>query len=89
MGEVAGRLADLTVITSDNPRDEEPEAILADIRRGIRRTAGKYLEISDRKEAIAWVIGQGRPGDMIVLAGKGHEDYQLIRGRSIPWMKGC
>ena len=84
MGEISGRLADLTVITSDNPRDEEPEAIIADIREGIRKTAGRYVEIPDRREAVAWTIGQGKPGDILVLAGKGHEDYQLIRGKKYP-----
>lgn len=80
MGEVSGRLADLTVITSDNPRFEEPQAIIDDIRTGIEKTDGKYIEIIDRKEAIRYVIEHGQPGDVIVLAGKGHEDYQEIRG---------
>lgn len=80
MGEVAGRLADFTIITSDNPRFEEPEAIIADIVTGISRTMGAYIAIPDRKEAIAYAIAHGRPGDIIVLAGKGHEDYQEIKG---------
>lgn len=80
MGEVSGRLADLTVITSDNPRFEEPQAIIDDIKTGIGRTDGKYVEIADRKEAIRYAIANGRPGDVIVLAGKGHEDYQEIGG---------
>lgn len=84
MGEVSGKLADLTVITSDNPRNEEPEDIIADIRMGIERTSGKYVEICDRKEAIAYVIHNGQPGDVIVLAGKGHEDYQEIKGHKYP-----
>lgn len=84
MGEVSGRLADLTVITSDNPRDEEPQAIIDDIKIGIQKTDGKFVEIADRKEAIAYVIHNGEPGDIIVLAGKGHEDYQEIRGRKYP-----
>lgn len=84
MGEVSGRLADLTVITSDNPRKEKPEAIIADIKTGIEKTAGKYVEIIDRREAIAFVICYGRPGDVIVLAGKGHEDYQEIEGVKYP-----
>ena len=81
MGEVSGRLADLTIITSDNPRDEEPQAIIDDIKIGISKTAGHYVEIADRKEAIAYAIRHGQPGDIIVLAGKGHEDYQEIRGK--------
>lgn len=84
MGEVSGKLADLTVITSDNPRNEEPQAIIDDIKVGISKTDGKYVEIIDRKEAIAYVIRHGRPGDVIVLAGKGHEDYQEIKGKKYP-----
>ena len=84
MGEVSGKLADLTVITSDNPRFEEPLDIIADIKTGIEKTAGKYIEIPDRKEAIAYVIAHGEPGDVIVLAGKGHEDYQEIKGVHYP-----
>lgn len=84
MGEVSGKLADLTVITSDNPRNEEPQAIIDDIKVGISKTDGKYVEIIDRKEAIAYVIHHGQPGDVIVLAGKGHEDYQEIKGKKYP-----
>ena len=84
MGEVSGRLADLTIITSDNPRFEEPQAIIEDIKVGISKTDGKYVEICDRKEAIAYAIANGEPGDIIVLAGKGHEDYQEIKGVKYP-----
>lgn len=84
MGEVSGRLADLTIITSDNPRDEEPQAIIDDIKQGIAKTDGEYIEIIDRKEAIRYAIRHGRPGDVIVLAGKGHEDYQEIKGKKYP-----
>lgn len=84
MGEVSGRLADLTIITSDNPRDEEPQAIIDDIKVGIGKTEGKYVEILDRKEAIAYAIHHGEEGDVIVLAGKGHEDYQEIKGKKYP-----
>ncbi len=84
MGEVSGRLADLTIITSDNPRTEEPQAIIDDIKAGIDRTDGRYVEICDRKEAIAYAIAHGEPGDIIVLAGKGHEDYQEINGVKYP-----
>lgn len=84
MGEASGRLADLTIITSDNPRFENPEDIIADIRTGIKKTDGKYVEIPDRKEAIAYAIHHGQPGDVIVLAGKGHEDYQEIEGKKYP-----
>ena len=84
MGEVSGRLADLSIITSDNPRFEEPQDIINDIKIGIGRTDGKYVEICDRKEAIRYAIANGQPGDVIVLAGKGHEDYQEIRGVKHP-----
>ncbi|MBP3604924.1 MAG: UDP-N-acetylmuramoyl-L-alanyl-D-glutamate--2,6-diaminopimelate ligase [Lachnospiraceae bacterium] len=84
MGEVSGRLADLTIITSDNPRFEEPLAIMEDIKTGISKTEGAYVEICDRKEAIAYAIANGQPGDIIVLAGKGHEDYQEIKGVKYP-----
>ncbi|MCI8489205.1 MAG: UDP-N-acetylmuramoyl-L-alanyl-D-glutamate--2,6-diaminopimelate ligase [Lachnospiraceae bacterium] len=84
MGEVSGNMADLTIITSDNPRDEEPQAIIDDIKTGIHKTNGRYVEIIDRKEAIRYAITHGEPGDVIVLAGKGHEDYQEIRGVKYP-----
>lgn len=84
MGEVSGRLADLTVITSDNPRFEEPQDIIEDIKIGMKRTKGSYVEICDRREAIAHVISHAEDGDLIVLAGKGHEDYQEIKGKKYP-----
>jgi len=84
MGEVAGKMANLTIITSDNPRYENPEEIIDDIVTGISRTAGKFVRISDRREAIAWAIHNARPGDIVVLAGKGHEDYQEINGKKYP-----
>lgn len=84
MGEASGRLADFTIITSDNPRYEEPQAIIEDIKTGIEKTDGKYMEICDRKEAIAYAISHAREGDLIVLAGKGHEDYQEIKGVKYP-----
>ena len=84
MGEVSGRLADFTIITSDNPRFEEPLDIIADIVIGIEKTDGEYIKIPDRKEAIKYAIENGRKGDIIVLAGKGHEDYQEIKGVKYP-----
>lgn len=84
MGEVSGKLSDFTIITSDNPRFEDPEAIMKDIETGIKKTDGKYIMIEDRKEAIRYAIGHGQKGDVIVLAGKGHEDYQEIRGKKYP-----
>ena len=84
MGEVSGRYADLTIITSDNPRDEDPMDIIADIRTGVQKTEGEYLEIPDRREAIRYAMEHGDDGDIIVLAGKGHEDYQEIKGVKYP-----
>lgn len=80
MGEVSGRLADFTIITSDNPRFEEPQEIINDIITGMKKTDGKYIDICDRGEAIKYAIAHGRPGDVIVIAGKGHETYQEIKG---------
>ena len=77
---MAGRLSDFTIITSDNPRFEEPQAIIDDIIVGMEKTEGKYVAICDRKEAIRYAIENGRPGDVIILAGKGHETYQEIKG---------
>ncbi|HCR41516.1 MAG TPA: UDP-N-acetylmuramoyl-L-alanyl-D-glutamate--2,6-diaminopimelate ligase [Lachnospiraceae bacterium] len=80
MGEVSSNLADLTVVTSDNPRFEEPQDIINDILVGVKRGPGKYVEIIDRKQAIKYCIEHAEEGDVIVLAGKGHEDYQEIKG---------
>ena len=80
MGEVSGKLSDFTIITSDNPRDEEPLDIIKDIKIGMSKTDGDFIEIPDRKEAIRYAIMNGKSGDVIVLAGKGHEDYQEIKG---------
>ncbi len=84
MGEVSGRLADLTVITSDNPRFEEPADIMEDIKTGIEKTSGQYVMIENRKDAIKYCIDNAKMGDVIVLAGKGHEDYQEIKGKKYP-----
>lgn len=80
MGEVSSKLADLTVVTSDNPRNEDPMAIIEDILLGVHKADGKYVTIPDRKEAIAYCMKNAQDGDIIVLAGKGHEDYQEIKG---------
>lgn len=84
MGEVSSRLADLTVVTSDNPRDESPKAIMDDIITGVKRENGKYIAIEDRKEAIRYCMEHAEDGDVVVLAGKGHEDYQEICGKKYP-----
>ena len=81
MGEVSSRLAGLTIITSDNPRNEEPEAIIEDIVTGVEKAGGEYIKITGRPEAIRYAIENAKRGDVIVLAGKGHEDYQEIKGQ--------
>ena len=85
MGETSGRLADLTVVTTDNPRDEEPWAIIEDIVSGLKETKGKYRVIVDRKEAIQYCLLEGKAGDLVILAGKGHENYQEIKGVKYPF----
>ncbi len=84
MGETSGRLADLSIVTSDNPRYEEPDAIIDDILTGMRRTNGRYVRIPDRWEAIAYALKIARSGDIVLLAGKGHEMYQEICGKKYP-----
>ncbi len=84
MGEVSSKLADLTIVTSDNPRYEEPMDIIEDILTGVKKADGAYVTIPDRKEAIAYSIANAKDGDVIILAGKGHEDYQEIRGVKHP-----
>lgn len=84
MGEVSARLADFTVVTSDNPRFEQPIAIINDILVGVKKIGGKYVAIPDRKEAIAYCMANAKEGDVVVLAGKGHEDYQEIKGKKYP-----
>lgn len=78
MGEIAARCADFVIVTSDNPRTEEPEAIIEDILVGLEGAKTPKKVITDRREAIAWAIDHHKPGDVIVLAGKGHETYQII-----------
>ncbi len=80
MGEISSKLSDLTVVTSDNPRNEEPQDILNDIITGVKKGPGKFIAIIDRKEAIRYCIQNAQKGDVIILAGKGHEDYQEIKG---------
>lgn len=84
MGEISSRYADLTVVTSDNPRFEEPEAIIEDILTGVKRADGAYVTVPDRKEAIRYALLNAQDEDVIVLAGKGHEDYQEIKGVKYP-----
>ena len=78
MGEVAGRHSDLVIVTSDNPRTENPLKIIQEIEIGLKETDCPYLEISDRREAIHQAIRRAKPGDVVLIAGKGHETYQII-----------
>ncbi|MBN1504232.1 MAG: UDP-N-acetylmuramoyl-L-alanyl-D-glutamate--2,6-diaminopimelate ligase [Candidatus Eisenbacteria bacterium] len=78
MGAVSGSLADLTVITSDNPRSEEPLSIIAQIEEGVKRAGGRYAVLPDRREAIRTALAGAGQGDSVVIAGKGHEDYQIV-----------
>lgn len=80
MGEVSSNLADLTVVTSDNPRNEEPMDIIQDILIGVHKGPGEYVTIPDRKEAIRYCMEHAGKDDIVILAGKGHEDYQEIKG---------
>lgn len=86
MGEIGGRMADFCIITADNSRYEKVEDIIADIRGSIEKTGGSYIEIPDRREAIAYSITHAEPGDMIAVIGKGHEDYQEIEGVRYPFL---
>jgi UDP-N-acetylmuramoyl-L-alanyl-D-glutamate--2,6-diaminopimelate ligase len=85
MGEIAGRLADYCVLTSDNPRNEEPMEILSEIEEGIRPTGCEYIVIENRRAAIKHALEIAEAGDVIVLAGKGHETYQEIKGIKHPF----
>ena len=80
MGRIAGQYADVAVLTSDNPRNEDPQTILEMVEEGIRSVGNNYLVEIDREKAIRLAIGMASSGDIVLLAGKGHEDYQIIRG---------
>jgi UDP-N-acetylmuramoyl-L-alanyl-D-glutamate--2,6-diaminopimelate ligase len=82
MGEAAGSLSDVVILTSDNPRMEDPEQILCDAEEGIRKTGKPYRKIADRSDAIHEAISEAQTGDLVLIAGKGHEDYQII-GREV------
>ncbi len=83
MGAISGNIADFTIITSDNPRTEEPERIINDIEVGVQKTNGKYIKITDRKQAIKFALENAQDGDIIILAGKGHETYQQFKDKTI------
>jgi UDP-N-acetylmuramoyl-L-alanyl-D-glutamate--2,6-diaminopimelate ligase len=83
MGEAAGTLCDFTVLTSDNPRSEDPLRIISDAVVGLQRTGKPYVAEVDREKAIRRVLGEAREGDVVVLAGKGHETYQVLKDQTI------
>jgi UDP-N-acetylmuramoyl-L-alanyl-D-glutamate--2,6-diaminopimelate ligase len=85
MGEVAGRLSDRVILTSDNPRSEDPLHIMADAMVGLQRVDADYAREPDRAKAIRIAIGEARPGDIVLLAGKGHETVQKIAGKALPF----
>jgi UDP-N-acetylmuramoyl-L-alanyl-D-glutamate--2,6-diaminopimelate ligase len=85
MGEAAGRGSDFVVLTSDNPRSEDPLAIINDATVGLQRCGAKYTVQPDRKMAIALAIHEAAPGDIVLIAGKGHEKVQVTREGSIPF----
>ncbi|MGI9951150.1 UDP-N-acetylmuramoyl-L-alanyl-D-glutamate--2,6-diaminopimelate ligase [Moorellaceae bacterium AZ2] len=86
MGEAAARWSDYCIITSDNPRSEEPEDIIAEIEPGVRKVRCNGYEVEvDRRRAIARALGMASPGDTVVIAGKGHENYQLVKGQVLPF----
>jgi UDP-N-acetylmuramoyl-L-alanyl-D-glutamate--2,6-diaminopimelate ligase len=83
MGETSGRLSDLSILTSDNPRQEDPLKIISDIVVGMQKSGGKYMIEADREKAIKLAIEEARAGDIVLLAGKGHEDYQVFADHTI------
>jgi UDP-N-acetylmuramoyl-L-alanyl-D-glutamate--2,6-diaminopimelate ligase len=83
MGEVTGRLSDLTILSSDNPRSEDPLKIISDIVVGVQKTSGKYVIEPDREKAIGLAMDEARAGDIVLLAGKGHENYQILADRTL------
>jgi UDP-N-acetylmuramoyl-L-alanyl-D-glutamate--2,6-diaminopimelate ligase len=83
MGEAAGRLSDLTILSSDNPKSEDPLKIISDIVVGMQRTNGKYMIEPDRERAIGLAMDQAHAGDIVLLAGKGHENYQILADRTL------
>ena len=89
MGMVAARLSDMVVITSDNPRSEDPARIIDEVKRGTeeetRQRGAEVTSIADRREAILHAVGQAMPGDVVLIAGKGHEKYQEVNGHVLPF----
>ena len=84
MGGIASKRGDIAIFTSDNPRTEDPEQILREMEEGVE-PGDKYLKIADRHEAIKTAVMLAEPGDIILLAGKGHEDYQIVGTEKLPF----
>ena len=85
MGEIAGRLSDLAVLTSDNPRSEDPILIMNDVLVGLQRTGRRYIAEVDREVAVRKALAEAREGDVVILAGKGHETYQVLKDKTVPF----
>jgi len=85
MGKISGQLADITILTTDNPKTEDPERIIDEIEAGLKSTRGRYERIVDRREAIRRAVTLVQPGDAILLAGKGHETYQIVGHEYVPY----
>jgi len=83
MGEAAGSLSDLVVLTSDNPRGEDPLRIINDVIVGLQKVNAKYRIEAEREQALEFALEEARPGDIVLLAGKGHETYQVLRDRTV------
>ena len=83
MGEIVSKLSDFSVLTSDNPRSEEPSSIIKEIETGVKPITKNYISIVDRKEAIFKAIAMAGKGDSVIIAGKGHEDYEIFADRTI------
>jgi UDP-N-acetylmuramoyl-L-alanyl-D-glutamate--2,6-diaminopimelate ligase len=83
MGKIAAEMSDFCIVTSDNPRTEDPQAIISDILAGMKGAKCEYVVIPNRKEAIAFALTHGQKDDVIVLAGKGHETYQILKDETI------
>lgn len=88
MGKIVAELSDLPVITSDNPRSEDPETILKEVEAGVKAVTDKYEMLVDRKEAIRKAIGIAQEGDSVIIAGKGHENYQILKDKTIHFDDG-
>jgi len=85
MGEISGRLADLTILTTDNPKTEDPERIIDEIEAGLAPTGGRYERFADRREAIRKAVNRALPDDVVLIAGKGHETYQIVGHEFVPF----